>query len=217
MQHTKYYQIKNIDNDKLYLDYKLEINWNVKNIINTDCIDGYIVQKVEIVNNTNISENYIRNIMYYEAWKVEDAKYINHSDFKADDTFKQSIIVESLGGKGKVVYLSEIYWIDKKNRLYQVVDNWKAGNIYEAGDLKSELYENCTDLHLYKPVYRREKFIHTIDFTDETVILESIKSYFSKRRYYKTKDFYLWLENELKNTPYAWISEKIKKDWKIYY
>ena len=189
----------------------MEIDWNVENIINTDCTDGYIVQKVEIINNTNFPKNYIRNIKYYEAWKVENAKYINHSDFKADDTFKQSVILESLGGKGKVVYFSEIYWIDKKIILYQVVDNWKKGKIHEAGALKSELYENCINLHLCKPVFIREKIIHTIDSTDEKVILESIKSYFSKRRYYKTEDFYTWLKNELQNTQYAWICEELKK------
>ena len=148
---NRYYSVKCIDNNKPYLDYTLEIDWNIKNIIDTDCKDGYVVQKVEIVDNTYIS----RNIIYYEAWKVENEKYVNHSDLKADDTFSNSNILDSLGKKGTVEYSSEIYWIDKNNSLYEYIDNWKEGTVPEAGNLKSALYEDCDYLHSYKFVYKR--------------------------------------------------------------
>lgn len=206
---TKYYKVKNFNNNKPYLDYTLGIDWKVENIINTECKDGYIVQKVEIVDTTNIS----RSIIYYEAWKVENQKYIKHSDSKADDTFRNSAILESIGKKGTVEYFSEIYWIDKKNILYKFIDNWEEGKVPEAGNLKSEWHDNCHYLHSCNFVYRRDKFTHKIDFIDGKVIKENIKIHFQKRRYIKTKEFYSDLKNELIDTPYIWIVEQIREEW----
>ncbi|MDE5539270.1 MAG: hypothetical protein K2J20_02145, partial [Bacilli bacterium] len=72
---TKYFYVTEIKNNKPYLDYTLAINWKVENIIDTKCKTGYIVQLVEITDSTHIS----RNVKYYEAWKVENGKYIHHS------------------------------------------------------------------------------------------------------------------------------------------
>lgn len=208
---TKYYQVVQLENNKPYFDYRFGINWKVENIINTDCKDGYIVQKVEIVDSTNIS----RNIKYYEAWKVENAKYIDHSDLFPDDTFSNSDIIKSLGKKGKVEYYSEIYWIDRGNILYEYINSWEENGVPEAGNLiKSKLYEECPYLHSYDYVYRRDKFTHTINFIDKEIIKESIKNHFRKRRTNKKEEFFSYLKNELENTPqYIDIVEQIRKEW----
>ena len=199
----KYYEIINIDNDKPYAYCSLGINWCPKDFINDKCLDGYIVQRVKI---TNIGID-IPDANYYEAWKVENEKYVEHTDNKADDTFNvgndliiNDYIILSLGKTGYIKFSAEVYWISKMNELYGFVDKWKEGRVREAGELKSILVKDCKELKNCVPIFKRPDFIHEVSFADKETIQRTIEKTYSERIKRKDKEFYIELQEMLKNT-----------------
>lgn len=178
---AKYYQIVNVDNSKPYLYYNLEIDWKVENIIDTDCKDGYIVQKVKIINTTDIKD--IKNIEYYEAWEVINGNCVGHKDSEYDDKFFwigydmiYYIIAKSIGKNGKIEYQSEVYWISKQNKLYEIVNKWRSQEVLEARKLKSILVENCPEFASCNPIFKRDNFVHKVIFDDKELIKETIEN-----------------------------------------
>lgn len=205
---TIYFKLKDFDNEKPYCYYLLSGYWQVENIINTESKDGYIVQKVKITDNINNN-----NCKYYEAWKVENSRYVDYDEDQPDDKFFNSAFMESIGKKGIIRYDAEIYWIDKTNHLYKHIDGWKNGKVSYAGNLKSEEYNNCNYLHSISPLYIRAVFVHNVDFTDKEIIKENIKEFYKDRRTNKKEEFYIFLENELLGTKYYDIVAEIRDEW----
>lgn len=161
---NKYYKIIEKDNDKPYAYYVQKIKWIVKNIIDDNCLDGYIVQKVKLVNNTKIRG--IDDKEYFEAWKVNNGIIENETSY--DDCFMwyPSYLIEdckenSKGKKGKIGYYCEVYWISKLNPLFNKVDLW-GHEVPEALELKS-IMANKIDFKIDKPLFIRE-FIHNVNY-----------------------------------------------------
>lgn len=136
-------KIVTYDNELPYLYYRFEVFWIVEKISQKPFASGYIVQEVEIINTTGIAhfDDYVH---YYEAWLVKDGKCINE-DSSPDDIFacgfediKEHLLKQSLGKTGKIEYRTKIYWIDKSDKNYETIENWKEGTVKQAGLLKSE-------------------------------------------------------------------------------
>lgn len=211
----KYCEIVKLDNSKSYAYYNYQINWIVENIINDNCFDGYIVQKVKIENSTNIKE--IRNVEYLEAWKVSNGKYIEHSDKKADDSFmfldecfESECLELSIGKSGNIIYNAEVYWISVKNSLYKKIDLWEKGLIPEAGrDLKSIYFIDFPQLHRIEPVIIRPTFKHTVSFADSNIVQKGIEECFKKCIAKRDPKFQIKLREMLANTQYSNIINNI--------
>lgn len=190
MRECEYYKEFDKDNDKPYAYYRLKTNWKTKNIINDKCLDGYIVQKVKISNNTGISG--IDNKEYYEAWKVVNGECEKSKKHDYDDKFANEededdeiltnkfaiIIANSIGKAGEIKYSSEIFWISKQHDLYKIVDEWQVGCVPESGNLKSILVVECKKFNEYKlePICKRDDFIHRVNFVNEKIITENIQN-----------------------------------------
>ena len=81
-----YYEIVECNNERKDANYCLKIKWNVKEISGYCNAEGFIVQRVELIDETGIISNY--NGPYFEAWKVKDGK-TEYSDF--DDAFQNGL------------------------------------------------------------------------------------------------------------------------------
>lgn len=165
----RYYKIIREDNDKPYAYYLLKILWNVDNIINDNCKNGYIVQKVNITNTTKIKG--LDDIEYYEAWKVINGKVENIDNYDYDDIFMwydsftmDMCLEHSKGKKGEISYYCEVFWVSENNILYEEVNLWKKG-IPLARDLKSILASEFK-YDLGTPIFCR-KFTHKVDYDND--------------------------------------------------
>lgn len=198
---------KTID-DKNYFPfayYLWQIKWISEKIINDGCINGYIVQKVKIINEANVIG--LDNIEYYEAWKVSNGECENKDGKPFDDEFKwvnfngelRFCIRNSIGKKGKITYQAKLYWISQKNTLYKEVESWKEGTVVQAGSLKSILVEDCLNIDFGIPIDERN-FIHEVNFKDEKIIKNSIKVLFSTLTEDKTltEDIKLFIISSIK-------------------
>ena len=164
---SKYYEIIEEDNDKPYAYYCLKIRWNVLNIINNDINNnGYIVQKVNIINTTGLKG--LPEEGYYEAWKVINGKIDNPKNYNYDDNFifyDKMFINEcrniSRGITGEITYLCEVFWINSNNMLYDEINLWKNDVLY-AGDLKS-IYESNFKYKFKNAIIYRQ-FSHKVKY-----------------------------------------------------
>lgn len=212
---SEYYEIdpkNDVDNNKPFAYYCLGINWIPEAIINDRCNDGYIVQKVNLTNTTGI-RGIPEEIDYYEAWKVEKGQCIEcRKNNESDDNFlffgKYFIgeaIAKSIGKKGCIKYITEVYWISKINDLYKTVDEWERGTVSLAGELKSVLVENCSKLHKCTPVFKRPEFVHNVIFLDKNIIKSAIEENMS----FTDKET---LRNALDNPEYGELIDDIIND-----
>lgn len=213
---NKYFEIINEDNDKDYCYYLLEINWIPENIITDFCDTGFIIQKVNLINDTSIKE--IKNITYYEAWEVKNKKIIKSNESISDDSFKyldfdniDEIIKDSLGKIGAITYETEVYWISKNNILYPSIAKWKYGDVVEAGTLKSILASKYHLLDDEIPVFKR-KFTHNVIFQDYNKVKECILDLYSDMIKEKDQNLNKKLHKILKNTDYAYIIDEINNE-----
>jgi hypothetical protein len=210
----KYFDVISESNDKLYCYYLLSINWIPKNIINDHCNDGYIVQKVNLTNDTGIKE--IKNISYYEAWQVQDKKVIKNNHELSDDTYRylninniDEILKDSLGKVGNISYEAEVYWVSKNNILYDEINSWKYGDVVEAGSLKSILASKCSSFDNISPLFVRDKFIHKVSFKDYDTVRDNFIDIYKDRIIKKDTKLKKELYKILKNTDYSNIIKDI--------
>lgn len=190
----KYYIVKKNNNSEKYLYYDLSVDWNVEKIIPSSEKNGFIVQKVMFMNNTNVVLNNEKKdyMIYYEAWTVNNRKVIDGGN-NSDDMFScgseysiEDCIKKSIGVKGKIEYSAQVYWINEKDVLYDFVCSWKYGFISMANGLKSIDASYCLNFENLKPLFVRDKFIHAVDFTDKFLIEEVIRKKFKVR--YESND-----------------------------
>lgn len=182
---SNYYKTIKIKNDFPFAYYLWQIKWIPEKIINDECINGYIVQKVKIIDEANVTG--FDNTEYYEAWKVSNGECENEDGEPFDDEFKwvnfngelRFCIRNSIGKTGKIIYQAKLYWISQKNVLYKEVDSWKKETVMTAGSsLKSIFAKDCLNIDFGIPIDERN-FIHEVNFKDEKIIKNSIKEVFS--------------------------------------
>ena len=196
------------DNSSPYLYYEQSGYWNIEFIAKKSNASGYIVQKVKLINTTTISD-IEESVHYYEAWRVINGKCIDDENDIPDDTFKYGceeirhiLIKKSLGKKGEIKYLCEIYWIDETDIHFKIVDKWKEGGVVYARKLKSVLVEECPELDEKTPVCIRTPFIHKVNFVDRNTIKVAMIECFSSRIKGQDPSLQNVLKNILNNTPY---------------
>ena len=179
-----------IDNNRKYAVYWYKVNWIPENIINTNDIDGYIVQKVIFRNNTNINitKDNKKRVDYYEAWKVVNKNVIRDNIDDCDDMIScgseydiYDFLSESYGESGTIEYYAEVFWIGKSDPLFSKIDNWKKGTVSLANGLKSVLCSDCKELNNYQPIFIRAPFIHEVNFKDKRIIEDAILELYNKQ------------------------------------
>ena len=180
----KYFEInpdRNNYTDKKYIDFKFEIKWRPEDIAGYPKANGYIVQSI----NMDLSEKLVGYPVkhYFEAWKVCDGIVIYENgrepNSSADDTYSYrdtkympDIIMESIGKSGRIIYHSEVYWIDANDYKYNEIDNWSYGEVEQAGGfIKSSLYFETMNL---AAKFRRDDFVFDYDFTNDKTIRSSL-------------------------------------------
>ena len=127
MNENKCYRLA--EKDYMNFDgYQHRIFWNVEAIANKPKACGYIVQKVDA--NTTSPQIIMEKRPYYEAWHVVDGSTGNSG---YDDQFW----AQWLDKGGKATYQTKVYWIDKEDELYSIVNGWKRGMVKMACDLPS--------------------------------------------------------------------------------
>lgn len=211
-----YDELENVNNKK-FSYCCLKIKWIIPNIVKDRENNGFIVQKVKFVNTTGI-EKYEKQIEYYEAWKVKNFKIIEEDEnIEEDDCFCISSkylifdsIKESLGKVGEFIFESEIFWINKSDKRYFEIDTWKRNGVKMAGKLKSILVEEYDGLYGCIPICKRPDFIHKVNFVDEELIIKTIQQEFAGYIKNKKEEFLEELDENLKNTNYYYIVDKIK-------
>lgn len=215
-------KIVTYDNELPYLYYRFEVFWIVEKISQKPFASGYIVQEVEIINTTGIAhfDDYVH---YYEAWLVKDGKCINE-DSSPDDIFacgfediKEHLLKQSLGKTGKIEYRTKIYWIDKSDKNYETIENWKEGTVKQAGLLKSEYYDSCNDFSPIAPICERPLFVHKVNFAETNVIKQALIELFKSRVDEKDEFLQYDLEDLLYQTPYAELTREICVENKLPY
>lgn len=161
---TKYYNVISCENDRKDANYSLKIKWNVEEIAKHKCANGFIVQRVELNDETGIIHNY--NGPYFEAWKVENG-CTQYADY--DDNFQNGmgcvagIVAEnSVGLKGKIEYYAKVYWVDESSEIYNYVSQWTPA-VSMANELPSVLEKDC-DLLKYQEATTERYFCHEVDF-----------------------------------------------------
>ena len=108
--------------------YQHRILWNVKAIAKKSNANGYIVQRV--VAKTTCSEIRMEDRPYFEAWRVTEGSTKNTN---YDDEF----CARYLDAPGEVTYHTKVFWIDKEDNLFSVIDRWKPGKVQMASKLPS--------------------------------------------------------------------------------
>lgn len=168
-----YYSIVEEDNDRPYAYYLQRIKWDLNKIVKEYGKDGYIVQKVSFSNNTGIGIKVSYGEDYYEAWKVING-HMEYGDFKYDDEFSCGYPIEisefldgckedSIGKKGKIQYICEVYWVEMGGIEYEEVMKWKTGPIGNAArELPSIAVKDCKVI--FKRLLQKRDFIHTVDY-----------------------------------------------------
>lgn len=163
--------------------YNYCIDWNVKNITYGQERDGYIVQKVHF-------ESELECIGgcddYYEAWKVQNNTIIDKDD-RPDDTFCSggtlflNILLEgSIGKKAKTIYKTEVYWVNKSDQIYEIIDSWKPRGAIVANELKSVYVKDAKDFKCCNFICDRF-FEHITDCTNFENVRKSIIYCYERR------------------------------------
>lgn len=167
----KYFDVISCENDRKDANYSLKIKWNVEEIAKCKCANGFIVQRVELNDETNIIHNY--SGPYFEAWEVEGG-CTQYADY--DDEFLNGmgcvthIVAEnSVGVKGKIEYYAKVYWVDSQSSIYKHIKQWKS-SVSMANKLPSVLEKDC-DLFEQQEVITERYFCHEVDFQDEKLKL----------------------------------------------
>ena len=204
----KYYTIVNKEknreiNERNYLSCRLDIKWNVNNIVGSKQNNGYIVQRVKI--QSNISKAYITPKIYFEAWKVADKKIAYKDDY--DDSFNfndqpldHDVFYDCIGKKGYIKWEAIVYWINESTELSATIDQWKEGAALEAGSLQSAHESDISEetSNDFKNYFKfKRKFIHEFDLKGDEEIIFTLKKYFSKIPL--NKDNYDLIEKALKH------------------
>lgn len=164
----KYYDIIECNNDRKDANYSLKIKWKIEKIAGYSKAEGFVVQRVELLDETGIIPNYEGS--YYEAWEIIEGK-TKYTDF--DDEFRNGldneidiitdIVTEnSRGKKGKIEYFSKVFWVDKSTATYNEVKQWKS-TVTMANELPSVLESNCNLFIEASSIFERQ-FCHYVDF-----------------------------------------------------
>lgn len=211
---NEYIRIVKENNGEPYLFYQQSVNWNIERISKQEKANGYIVQEVEITNSTGIPDidEYIH---YYEAWLVKDGKCVYDDDLP-DDSFRggyeevrDMMIGKSLGKTGEVKYTCKIYWVDKTDKHYNIVDKWEENSVVHAGKLKAVLASDCPEFADIEPVVIRDPFVHKVDFTDKEIIKKSIVECYAVRINKEDEFLQCDLVDLLEGTPYVDLAKEI--------
>lgn len=213
MNKNQYYTIckDTLDIAKPYAQFHLGIKWNVNAISGYENANGFIVQHVNIVAPLFLNGYQIND--YYEAWSVYNGEivYDCKSDYMEDDYFQspqypdaQVSLSDSIGKKGKIIYHTSVYWIDKKDKLYKIVKLWPSDNYFCPWGNQLKGTTECPELDELQPLFKRSDFIHEFDFTDDGIImkcfLEVGRNMYSSGRKTDRRNFeYLYIENFEKN------------------
>lgn len=166
----RYYNIISCINEQKDANYSQKIKWNVEKIAGYKSANGFIVQRVELNDETGIIHNY--DGPYFEAWSVNDG-HTKYDDY--DDDFQNgmgcvtNIVTEnSKGLKGKIEYYAKVYWVDRNSTIYNNVTQWKP-TVSMANELPSVLERDC-GLFLTHCIITERYFCHFVDFQDEELI-----------------------------------------------
>ena len=133
--------------------YQHRIFWNVKAITSEPNANGYIVQRIDA--DTTSKEIIMENRPYYEAWRVVDGSTQNSC---YDDEFW----ARWLEAPGEVTYHTKVYWIDKEDELFSIVEGWKSGAVQMANELPSS-YE-FPEIEGRRPVCERFFYWNSEDY-----------------------------------------------------
>ena len=206
-----------------YCKCKQEINWNLLDITGSNEATGYIVQ--HFMRRANPRQNFLDDADYYEAWKIENGISVDRGNI-CDDLFSvgdwsiygypTADMANSIGTKGSFVFTGDVYWIPEGNsELYRIVESWSITSVPQANGLKASY--SFEKLSTVKPVFSREPFIHTWDYSTPELFQEEVSDFLfrlcPKREKRDTEIFEENLDDIFSKGLFLDVKEKISKAW----
>lgn len=197
-------------NDLPYAAFCQKIKWNVLAIAGYEKACGYIIQMVHYTDTTGVTRIFDD---YYEAWPVQDGVCEHADKYEYDDNFSfdgdpSRPVKESIGKVGCIRYETKVYWIDKTDSLYDVINSWKEREVLMAGNLKSKYAKECTALTSATPRFLR-KFEHRFDCRLDSDVEAALRYAYATRIKRKDSTLREFLSDLLADTNYRHLVGKI--------